>query len=557
MPDQLPHGAEGAAAVTLIFASISWICSAVMIWLTWSHNQRLSCKYIQPHPLGVPPLKSDPIDVALLAYITIISTIASIIQQIHDIVRWRDVVTEQFQHRIENPDNADLQLANGSVGMDLVLFYIQFYCYNVEALLITFWASELVQSIYGLNERLATGKILERFNTAGKIVALVLPIIFILVVRAPAIQNSVQTLIHIVGIPLLISLGCGSLLMLAILFRYIQTRRQLVPFFPGSLQSSDPEGSKSRSNRIWGSSVLGSNGVYDRWLMTRFTISFVLLGVFQATSFLFQRYSAHNTEADLQSARPDLSPARARQTLYLFIPGNTPGVALFIVFGTTTAFRRHMYKTLVPRRWQKQQRRRRRRRRRQQQQQEIEGGPPTQDSTAVVERIWMGDRDTQPSFMRESRVTATAAGITEAVVGASDASLNTGAGTSESQQKNLGTMKSSWRTPDFAGKIIETSIGSPSSELSAPIPTMEQSADLEMTLSRDEWAVASPEATEPVVMTPVPGHYYGYAHEHNGTGDESGPGSHHGSDGVPDDRDPAFILIYEPSTGLWRTGNSI
>ncbi|KAI1487685.1 hypothetical protein F5X96DRAFT_131158 [Biscogniauxia mediterranea] len=556
MPDQLPRGAEGAAAVTLSFASISWICSAVMIWLTWTHNQRSSY-------------------VALIAYITMISTIASIIQQIHDIVLWRDVMTEQYQHRVAEPDNADLQIANGSVGMDLVLFYIQFYCYNVEALLITFWASELVQSIYCLNERPATARILERFNATGKIVALVLPIIFILIVRAPTIHGSVRTLVHIVGIPLIISLGCGSLLVLTILFRYIQTRRKLAPFFPSSLQSSHPGSSKSRNRISWGGAVLGSHGVYDRWLITRFTLSFVLLGfsltdfavlicphgthctplhletnltfpifrVFQATSFLFQRFSAHNMEVDVQSTSPDLSVTRARQTLYLFIPGNTPGVALFIVFGTTTAFRRHMYKTFVPLRWQKQE----------QHQGMVVTVPPV---STMDMRIYTGDRIGRPTSVHSMRLAAFPSTTPETDAVVSEASQATSPNINP--QKEIRVIRSHRRTRSFPGDTrdtIETRVRPANSHMSAPARAREGPIYLER---RGDWAGIPPTTPEALIIAPESGYRDAYAHgysdnSNNGGGYALGPGTYHQNERG---RDRASMLIYDPSTGRWKTGNS-
>ncbi|KAI5920560.1 hypothetical protein F4810DRAFT_411921 [Camillea tinctor] len=521
MPDQLPRGAEGAAAVTLTFAGVSWICSAVMVWLTWTHNQRLSY-------------------VALVAYITIISTIASIIQQIHDIVLWRDVMTEQFQHRVADPDNADLQIANGSVGMDLVLFYIQFYCYNVEALLITFWASELVQSIYSLNERPSTARILEKFNATGKGVALVTPIIFILIVRAPIIHNSVERLVHIVGIPLIISLGCGSLLMLTILFRYIQTRRKLAPFFPSSLQSSNQGSSKSRNGITWGARALGSHGVYDRWLMTRFTLSFILLGVFQATSFLFQRFSAHNTEVDIQSATPDLSSHRACQTLYLFIPGNTPGVALFIVFGTTTTFRHHMYKTFVPRRWQRQE----------PQQDMVVTAPPI--STTDI-RIYTDDRIVRPSFVRSMRLAESSSITAEAGRAIHEASP--GPTTNTSSQNESRIEISPRRTKSFPGDrryIIDTRVRSPDSHMSVPNPAKE-SVDLER---GGHWAGLPPTTLEDLAAASYAGYRdrYLYGSDSNNEGRYTlEPRSYHRNERGCD---PASILIYDPSTGQWRTGSN-
>ena len=80
----------------------------------------------------------------------------SIIQQVRVIGWYRDVVTEQFEGRLTNPNNPDNAITNGSGGMDLVLSYIrrsllsiftailphvvlELYLYNVESMLVLFW----------------------------------------------------------------------------------------------------------------------------------------------------------------------------------------------------------------------------------------------------------------------------------------------------------------------------------------------------------------------------------------------------------------------------------
>ncbi len=63
--------------------------------------------------------------------------------------------------------------------------------------------------------------------------------------------------------------------------------------------------------------------------------------------------ATRNNTADAHAASPDLSVERARSTILLFMPGVTPGILLFVVFGTTKPFRDHMYATFVPKRWQK------------------------------------------------------------------------------------------------------------------------------------------------------------------------------------------------------------
>ena len=42
--NQLPPGAEGAAAVSLTYASVSWICSALFIYVARIYREGLSCE---------------------------------------------------------------------------------------------------------------------------------------------------------------------------------------------------------------------------------------------------------------------------------------------------------------------------------------------------------------------------------------------------------------------------------------------------------------------------------------------------------------------------------
>lgn len=128
MGSQLPEGSEGVAAASVIFACISVLCSSMVIWLTAVHNESRSCKLPWP-PQGFViasrlTLMCLP-DVALLAYFTLISTTASLIQQIHVIAFYRDIEVQQYEARVKDPFSPDARVANGSTGMDLILYYIR------------------------------------------------------------------------------------------------------------------------------------------------------------------------------------------------------------------------------------------------------------------------------------------------------------------------------------------------------------------------------------------------------------------------------------------------
>lgn len=61
----------------------------------------------------------------MLAYFTFLSTLTSIIQQLHTMIFWNDVKTEQWRHIRDNVGSVEIQIAGPSVGLDLVLFYIR------------------------------------------------------------------------------------------------------------------------------------------------------------------------------------------------------------------------------------------------------------------------------------------------------------------------------------------------------------------------------------------------------------------------------------------------
>ncbi|ORY58485.1 uncharacterized protein BCR38DRAFT_352843 [Pseudomassariella vexata] len=353
MVHQLPVGAEGAAALALIYASVSWTCSSLLLWLTWVHQEGWS--YI-----------------AMVSAFAILSTTASITQQIHDIIFYRDVITEQFMRKTTFLENPELAIANGSFGLDLVLYYIQYYSYSVQAMLVMFWAGELAQSVYGLGANSRMRRIWRNVNTGGKAVAVVLPLITILLLRIPAIQHVFVAFILIADLPLMISLAIGSSTMIAISCRYVQSRKSFTRWTPP--QNSDSALSEEmgtmRSGNLQSSTVISGtshsgtttttgrkrprkrpNGLYDRWLMVRFTIAFVMLAIFEVTNTLFQLQSVNNNKKDTQLAEPDLTVDRAKVTFFLFLPGTTAGIALFIIFGTTAGCRKSMQETFIPKKW--------------------------------------------------------------------------------------------------------------------------------------------------------------------------------------------------------------
>ncbi|ROV92884.1 hypothetical protein VSDG_06356 [Cytospora chrysosperma] len=320
--NQLPSGAEGAAAISLIWAIASWICSVVLLWLTWMHHEGWS--YL-----------------ALLSIASVFSNVFSITQQCRDITWYVDIQTENFERKLRLPaDDPELAIAGGSSGADLVLYYLQYYLYSVQAMLVMFWAAELCQLTYQVGERRKLRRILRKLHLAGRFISWILPLITILCLRIPPLRESFVAFILVADLPLMISLAVGSALMIAVLGRYIYTRQKFTQWNPPKYNSTTT--SEAGTTTTGTQTNKGRRGLYDRWLMVRFTIAFVLLAIFEVTNTLFQVTALHNNIHDAAASEPDLSAARATQTMFLFMPGTTPGIFLFVVFGTTSSSRRKL-----------------------------------------------------------------------------------------------------------------------------------------------------------------------------------------------------------------------
>ncbi|KAK8102733.1 hypothetical protein PG984_015879 [Apiospora sp. TS-2023a] len=299
--------------------------------------------------------------VALIGYLLLASTTSAVATQLHTFVAWEDVATAQWEEAIANPKSSEQIISNGAVGTDLALWYFRQYAFSAAAMLVFFWAFALLQSIYDWTEKSHMRELLKRINAVSKASSMLLPAVTISLLQVKSIQQSVVVFMFLANVVLMISLagGCGS--MLAILIRYVQSRRQLLSWdvqygaVSGSGAMSGSFGFSASTSQGQGQGRRGgSRGIYDRWLMTRFSIAFVILTIFELSNMLFQFAGMQNSNKDALRSSPDISAERAKETAVLFLPGPAPSFLIFIVFGTTAPFRKHMYRTFVPKRWQRQ-----------------------------------------------------------------------------------------------------------------------------------------------------------------------------------------------------------
>lgn len=158
--------------------------------------------------------------------------------------------------------------------------YTEYYSYNVQAMLVMFWAAELCQLTYQIGERRKIRRILRKVHMAGKFVSWILPLFTILCLQIPSMKDSFVAFILVADLPLMISLAIGSGLMIAVLIRYVRTRQKFTQWSPPKFNSTTTSeaGTISTSTQ---NNTGRRRGLYDRWLMVRFTIAFVILAYVQ------------------------------------------------------------------------------------------------------------------------------------------------------------------------------------------------------------------------------------------------------------------------------------
>ncbi|KAI0407933.1 hypothetical protein F4802DRAFT_494153 [Xylaria palmicola] len=326
MVAQLPDGALAAAVGVQIYSHLCLFCSSLMILLVWKHRERDS--YI-----------------ALFSYSTFLSIVASIAQQLHTIILWNDIKTEQFYYVKGNLGHPEIAIAGPSHGPDLVLFYIQYYFYNVEGLLTLFWAIALSFSIFNPSEFCQYRRSRQKRGLLAKGGAFLLPGLIIGLLQVPAVKESTAAFLALGDAILATSLTLGSVLVVAILAKYIQARRKLhrwtirYPLCRGSNENTRQEDEQGADSE---------NSIYDGWLIVRFAIALFFIETFQVLTILSEIAQINKNKKESLPAEPDLSASRAQVDFVEFIPGVSAGLLVFLVFGTTRNCRRTLYMLCIP-----------------------------------------------------------------------------------------------------------------------------------------------------------------------------------------------------------------
>ncbi|KAL2196792.1 hypothetical protein P885DRAFT_69276 [Corynascus similis CBS 632.67] len=270
MAAQVPPDALGSAIAVLVYSLICLFSGFFFLWMVWVHDERKS---------------------------------------------------------FANAGDPELNITGASTGLDLVLFYIQYYSYNVESLLVFFWAVELANSIFQLR---FTKMYRFHASSVAKATAALVPAAQMVLLRFSAVHKST------VGYMALAD-AISSLVLLAILCRYLHSRLTLASWNVG-YGRQQPSGQGGTNGTRYGR-PMPRRTIYDRWLVLRFSVAFCALSLFQIVVVNFQLRAAGTNNRANVPPEPDLSAGRARGDFTLFAPAPTAVLFVILVFGTTRTFR--------------------------------------------------------------------------------------------------------------------------------------------------------------------------------------------------------------------------
>ncbi|KLU86129.1 hypothetical protein MAPG_05148 [Magnaporthiopsis poae ATCC 64411] len=325
MAVQLREEALGTAVGVLIFSFVCLFSGLLMIVLVWVQHERTS--YI-----------------ACLSFLTTICTLASIIQQFHSIIDWRDIMLAKFERILADPQDPELIISGAAEGFDLILFYIQFYSYNAMAMMTLFWAFELAASVFKWRD--PRGK---RTSLYYKATAFTLPAIIMGILRLRAVLLSRTLYSLLANIIIAVSLSTVVVVLLVILSKYIRTRMAFLSWHVGYGGISSPMPEADNPDHALCAAIVPRQSIHDSWLMVRFTIASLVLAIFEVWNFYFDKWaSAANAKALADG--PDFSVQTANENFLSFMPGASASLLVFVIFGTTKPLRAYMWSKVVPRR---------------------------------------------------------------------------------------------------------------------------------------------------------------------------------------------------------------
>ncbi|ROV90103.1 hypothetical protein VMCG_09786 [Cytospora schulzeri] len=240
-----------------------------------------------------------------------------------------------------------------------------YFCYIMESTYLLTYTLHIAMSIYGV---WASHRRTERiYVMLSKIVPPILAGVTIGLEYTRAVQRSWTVYMVVANLQTVAACTFSIILIAMILWKYVDSKSlwkniKTGPMVDGSsvswkvwiLKSLRSRNSSSTSARTPRARDHMPKVLLDNsWLVWRLSIAIVLISAFILATVLTQLPTPGQMALEVKTDAPDLSASHARGNIVGYIYGVTPGLAIPIVFGLTRPFRQTLYKTFVPKRWQK------------------------------------------------------------------------------------------------------------------------------------------------------------------------------------------------------------
>ncbi|KAI1263712.1 hypothetical protein F5Y18DRAFT_393925 [Xylariaceae sp. FL1019] len=293
-------------------------------------------------------------DVSLIGYFALMCTASSVIQQIYNYTLWTDLLREQLSYIKKNSWNADVVFNNGNFGFMRVLAIIRLFCYIVEASYLLSYCIQIYVTLVGFST--IRRKTERKLAAAGRVLPVIGAVITIGLLQAPFAQKSFTVYLTIANLQSIMSCSVSIVLLLLIIQHFVKSKLEWK-----RLRSSSGSSNPYRREDNIGTDQSPAIPFYavrgvvfdESWLVIRLSIAVALISGFIVANIATHLPQRDDILRDAESSEPDLSPERARSNIVGYIYGVTPGLAIWIVFGLSSGFRKIMYATFVPKRWRK------------------------------------------------------------------------------------------------------------------------------------------------------------------------------------------------------------
>ncbi|KAG8631065.1 hypothetical protein KVT40_000205 [Elsinoe batatas] len=314
----MPSGAIPAAICVLIYSFICWTCGVLLITTLFLNKERWSY-------------------VLLFSISTTCSSTVSITQQIFYMVHWAQSRQEAFEASIAAAKNPALALGPLSKGFSSVTCWIQVFFFNVDALLMLFWAVALTVSVWDWRIK-GLYNHYHKIGLVSKVAAFVLPALVASLRASTKISIRFGPGFFLTSCLLLLSFTFGAVAVTLILVKYVRTRLGFSSYASGSVEIGEiPSTNDSRAVSRGGHSRVKVR--VDPWLVLRFTIAFVILSGFNIFLVLYGITRYKKILRDGSDTSPDFSAKRAIVDVLNYIPPVTASLLAFLLFGTTSQAR--------------------------------------------------------------------------------------------------------------------------------------------------------------------------------------------------------------------------